>query len=165
MLSCIDNTLKPFFFELRKDPGRSARRELIDHWAMYVIGQYLSWTWILRRKVQFLKFDTDDKTEKLARILMSIQKAFSSSSQDPHNIPIMLWHVQQIAIGEIMSVVDESSKELVCMGFAEFSRRMASEEVEFAGFKQWFTPFKKGSRSWELQGVGKNYRPIEDYTD
>jgi hypothetical protein len=49
----------------------------------FLVGQYFSWTFILRRQVQFMKFSTDDKNRKLAKTFQKIIVAFSLDDDPP----------------------------------------------------------------------------------
>jgi hypothetical protein len=116
----------------------------VDLWTIFVFGQYFSWVWILRRQVQYLKFSTDKRTQRLAKALGLIRDAFLSRANDKHRHYFMLWSGQQMAIGEVMSIADENSKELVCIGFAQFEARYSSGNEEDKKFRQWFKPIEDG---------------------
>lgn len=88
--------------------GDADNRDNLRTYTAFVVGQYLSWTYILRRKAQFLKFSTNKKNNDLTRILAQITDCFASGSlkTDPDGTPFTLWRAHQIAIGELMTVHD-----------------------------------------------------------
>lgn len=102
--------------------GDADHRDNLRMYTAFVVGQYLSWSYILRRQAQFLKFSTNKKNNDLTRILAQITDSFASGSlkTDPDDAPFRLWRAQQIAIGELMTVHDGS--ELYCMGYAAFRK-------------------------------------------
>ena len=101
-----------------------------DNWLLYtafLVGQYLSWTYILRRRAQFLRFSTDKANRDLMKVLAEIAFEFSSDKYPAEGAPFMLWRGKQMAIGEIMTVPDSS--ELFCIGYAAFNQK----RVEMSG--------------------------------
>lgn len=118
-----------------------AHRDNLRMYTAFVVGQYLSWTYILRRQAQFLKFSSNKNHNDLTRILAQITDAFATGSSDvfatgplisDHGAnPFRLWRAQQIAIGEIMTIQDGT--ELYCMGYAAF--RKAYHDNSAAGEK------------------------------
>jgi hypothetical protein len=100
--------------------GDADHRDNLRMYTAFVVGQYLSWSYVLRRQAQFLKFSTNKKNNDLTRILAQITDCFASGSlkTDPDDAPFRLWRAQQIAIGELMTVHEGS--ELYCMGYAAF---------------------------------------------
>jgi hypothetical protein len=129
---------------LKNYPGGPSRREFVILWTIFLFGQYFSWVWILRYQIQYLKFSTDKGTRNLAMALNSIRDAFRSNAHDEYRHYFMLWYGQQIGIGEVMSVTNENSKELVCMGYAQFEARYRSEKEEDKKFTHWFKPVEDG---------------------
>jgi hypothetical protein len=102
--------------------GDANHRDNLRMYTAFVVGQYLSWTYILQRKAQFLKFSTNKNNNHLTRILAQITDCFASGSlkTDPDGTPFQLWRAHQIAIGELMTVHDGT--ELYCMGYAAFRK-------------------------------------------
>jgi hypothetical protein len=99
-----------------------AQRENLRLYTAFLVGQYFSWTFILRRQVQFLKFSTGDKNTKLDKAFREIIVAFSFDDDPPNPLskPFSLWRSQQWAIGELMTT--DYGKEPVCIGYATFYR-------------------------------------------
>jgi hypothetical protein len=113
------------------------KKDLIYVYTAFLVGQYLSWTYILRRQAQFLRFSTDKTNTQLNKILDSITNEFSLDRHKGED-PFMLWRGQQMAIGESMTLSEDG--QLYCMGFAAFAVKYESD----ADFKKWFHPVETG---------------------
>ncbi|KAJ8067923.1 hypothetical protein OCU04_003508 [Sclerotinia nivalis] len=113
------------------------KKENIYVYTAFLIGQYLSWTYILRRQAQFMQFSTEQKNQQLNKILDAVTEQFSLDKY-PGEDSFMLWRGQQMAIGEIMTKEEEG--QLYCMGFAAFSKKYHGEPE----FKKWFLPIERG---------------------
>jgi hypothetical protein len=87
----------------------------------FLVGQFFSWTHILRLKAQFLRFATDEKNKELTKVLGGISFEFSTDRYDLSGVPLNLWRGQQMAIGELMTT--EVGGELLCMGYAAFHQK------------------------------------------
>lgn len=117
-----------------------SKKDYVDFWTPYVVGQYFSWVYILRRQVQFSQFSTDKNNKKLSDALDAIQKSFSTdyyTLSDLDEALFMLWRGQQMAIGEIMTVTE--GEELFCMRYSAFSSNYKSDT-----FQRWFEPISEG---------------------
>ncbi|KAF7865654.1 hypothetical protein EAF04_005820 [Stromatinia cepivora] len=119
------------------------KRENIYTYTAFLIGQYLSWTYILRRQAQFLRFSTEKTNQELNQILDAVKDQFSKdysySRHSGEQDPVMLWRGQQMAIGELMTLQEEGG-QLYCIGFAAFSERYHKDPE----FSKWFQPIKDG---------------------
>ncbi|KAG0008530.1 hypothetical protein BGZ81_004017, partial [Podila clonocystis] len=81
-----------------------ADRRKQDHLVIYtpfLVGQYLSWTYIFRRQAQFLHIRTK-KDIKLTKTMDLIEFLFSST-KNTKGSPFCLWGADQKAIGELMT--------------------------------------------------------------
>jgi hypothetical protein len=114
------------------------KRELVFVYTSFLIGQYLSWTYILRRQAQFLRFSTEKTNVELNRILDKITDGFSNDQRRGEGA-FMLWRGQQMAIGELMTHEQEKDQQY-CMGYAAFSHKYHQEPE----FRKWFEPIDKG---------------------
>ena len=95
----------------------------------FLVGQYLSWTYILRRKAQFLRFasSSTDRNRRLTEKVADITETFSSNSdKELEGAQFNLWRGQQIAIGEIMTIKEDD--ELYSLGYAEFVHKYKNVE-------------------------------------
>lgn len=101
------------------------KRENLLLYTAFLVGQYLSWTHILRRQVQFLRFEVDEKNKQLAGLLSGITHIFGSDRPnwgESDGKPCMLSKAQQMAIGEVMTVIDQND-QMFCMGYATFHKQ------------------------------------------
>lgn len=113
------------------------KKDLVYTYTTFLVGQYLSWTWILRRQAMFLGFISNKAYIKLNQIIDRITYEFA---QDRVNEDaFMLWRGQQVAIGELMTVREENG-ELYCIGYAGFSEKYHKDPE----FKKWFKPVETG---------------------
>jgi len=98
----------------------------------FVVGQFFSWTYILRRKTQFLKLATDKVNRKLTEALANITFEFLTGKYPEDGAPFMLWRGDQMAIGEVMTVKD--GVDLFCIGYATFRQKwMENRQVRAMG--------------------------------
>ncbi|MGH2942711.1 MAG: hypothetical protein ACRDLN_08065 [Solirubrobacteraceae bacterium] len=111
--SRLYNILCLGFFD--KFGGDHERCEIAENTTLFRLAQYLGWTEILRRDIQFLSFPEADDTRRVVELLWAVTRRLSSSVDDQ---AIMVWADEQRAIGERM-IVEEHAKVL-CMGFARF---------------------------------------------
>ncbi|KAG4443332.1 hypothetical protein IFR05_001201 [Cadophora sp. M221] len=114
------------------------KKDLVYVYTAFLVGQYLSWTYILRRQAQFVRFTTDTTNTTLNKILDTITNEFSLDRHQGED-PFMLWRGQQMAIGELMTTMEEGG-ELYCMGFAAFAEKYHGDPA----FKKWFHPIESG---------------------
>ncbi|GIJ90061.1 hypothetical protein Asppvi_009010 [Aspergillus pseudoviridinutans] len=144
----------------RSEPGRSVLyfaersevyQDTIFVYTAYLVGQYLAWTNILRRQVQFTAFTTEEKQPRRTREFIEVldnitavlnkgwqlgaspeQEAWRRlASSDRNDVPyFILFKGHQRAIGEIMTVRDNSSAdgELFCMGYSDFTKKWKMAE-------------------------------------
>ncbi|CZR70175.1 uncharacterized protein PAC_20076 [Phialocephala subalpina] len=87
----------------------------------FLVGQYFSWTSIMRRQAQFLKFSTSTKNKDLVSAFQKINDAFTpfEEADDPLSKPFSLPRSYQGAIGEMMTK-DYDGDKPVCKGYATF---------------------------------------------
>ena len=108
--------------------GSQDEQDCLVVYTAFLFGQYLCWTHILRQQAQFACFTTDEhtRTQRLARVLVDIQKCINTDSRGAAESPFCLGKGHQLAIGELMTVVKPDAAgnpEMLCMGFAEFTRK------------------------------------------
>jgi len=114
------------------------KKDLVYVYTSFLVGQYLSWTYILRRQAQFVRFSSDTTNTTLNHILDTITNEFSLDRHKAED-PFMLWRGQQMAIGELMTIKEEGG-QLYCMGFAAFAVQYHTDPA----FKKWFEPIDLG---------------------
>ncbi|RYP66973.1 hypothetical protein DL769_005878 [Monosporascus sp. CRB-8-3] len=126
-------------------PPYNRRGNLVVFHTAFAIGQYFSWTYILRRQVQFLRFSTEENNKKLSDILDTIGHIFLTDKYRPgQDDRFMIWRPEQMAMGEIMTVPqDGDGEELFCMGYSEFYSKFQNTGGEDKDFQRWFRPIVK----------------------
>lgn len=110
-------------------------RQYAEYSTLWLLGQYLGWTEILRREVQFLDFESSQKNRALQTAL---DKVASELATDSLGRTFAVFRTSQRAIGELMIVEAESAegtKRHVYLGYAEFVDRVGG-----AAFSDWFAP-------------------------
>ena len=98
------------------------KRDNLLIYTAYVVGQYFSWTHILRRQAQFFQLDTEKGSQEITKVLAKIVGLFSTDSlNDKNGSPWMVWRGDQMAIGEVMTVKEDA--EMFPMGYADFYKK------------------------------------------
>jgi hypothetical protein len=118
--------------------GTAEQKEALFLYTSFLIGQYFSWTHILRIQAQFVCFNTDKDNEELSKRLGAIEEAFSNDGYEAGARPFMLYRGQQMAIGELMTA--PNGGELFCIGYAAFREKWEKD----VAFRQWFHPIENG---------------------
>lgn len=116
------------------DPYISKDKDKRDNLLLYTtfaVGQYFSWTHILRRQAQFLRFSIDETDKKLTKVMAQIRWEFGTDRYPVETSgPFMLWKGEQMAVGEVMTIKEDGGNELHCMGYAAFRERWARNQPE-----------------------------------
>jgi len=87
---------------------------------LYVVAQYLGWSEILRREIQFLSFADSERTRAVADRQRRIVELFQSDEPSLGR-PFLVWRGEQRAIGERM--IDANGDRCRCIGYASFVDR------------------------------------------
>jgi hypothetical protein len=112
-------------------PEPSAREYARDS-TLWLIGQYLGWTEILRREVQFLDLGEVSANRRLQARLQRVAQLFAED--DELLTPVFrLFRGEQRAIGELMIAPADAHGHLTCIGFAEFSQHIREQPL-----RRWF---------------------------
>ena len=118
LYNITDQGISKFF-----DIGGEQRKNLLLYTA-FLVGQYLSWTHILRLQAQFLRFSTDTQNKELTKVLSGISYEFSTDKYNRDGlVPLMLWRGQQMAIGELMTVKEDGGPTIL-HGLCSFPSEM-----------------------------------------
>jgi len=104
---CLD-----FFGKFGADHERC---EIAENTTLFRLAQYLGWTEILRRDIQFLSFPEADDTRRVAHLQSQIRRRLLSDEYGP---AMMIWGDEQRALGEQM--IAEEHDKVLCMGYARF---------------------------------------------
>jgi hypothetical protein len=86
----------------------------------FVVGQYLSWVYIIRQRAQFLQYETGQTNKRITSAIDAVSDEWLS---DLHGECFMLWRGDQMAIGEMMTVRD--GDQLSPMGYGTFFTKWA----------------------------------------
>ncbi|KAJ9101087.1 hypothetical protein QFC21_003305 [Naganishia friedmannii] len=145
LLERLETVIRRKLVGLAPQQGDAFQRDTLFIFTSFVIGQYLSWVWILRRQIQYLRYQTGRQDQALTEKLREITHCLFTDKilvpTDKTCAPFMLYRGYQLAIGEIMSV-REPDGSLVCMGYASFVEKY--NDVQDATFRGWFQPIEKG---------------------
>jgi len=99
---------------------------------LYVLAQYLAWTEIIRREVQFLDLGEIDSTRNLAKLHERIRTILLSTR---YGNVFRVFRGEQRAIGELMIIKQDGVDD--CIGYAAF---VAKQEE---AFRFWFDPMRQ----------------------
>lgn len=138
----IDNIQhRGFFYYLDGDRGTLAILS-----TLFRIARYFGIREVIYAEVNHLKFERDEETRDVERLLSEIQRTFSSDRFDysedssPATSRFMLWVEQQQAIGEL-SVHRDSNGTPHLIGYATFAESFSSR------YAPWFKDFASDLRS------------------
>jgi hypothetical protein len=138
-----------------KDEKRKAN---LVQYTCFLVGQYLSWTHILRRQAQFLPLSTDTANRQLRITLDLIESVMGNTfAGGPLAKPFKLWRGHQTAIGEIMTVKEDG--ELYSIGFAAFRQKWREENA----FREWFESLVEGLTTMAEAETKGSPTPIPDH--
>ena len=132
--SRLYNILRQDFLQKYFVDGNEKQRQYAIRNTQFLVGQYLGWTEILRRRIQLLDFGEVQETREVSRLQGEIQDLFASD-ETPMGKPFMIWRGEQRAIGERMIVAEDG--DLLCMGYAAFV------EQADPSFWRWLNPLER----------------------
>lgn len=112
--------------------GNEREREYTIQNTCYVFAQYLAWTEIIRREVQFLNLGEVESNRQLNILQENIRSVLLNNS---YGTVCRIFRGEQRAIGELM--ITTKGTESFCLGYAEF---VAKTEPEFLN---WFQPLRE----------------------
>ena len=112
--------------------GNEREKQYAVENTLYVIAQYLGWTEIIRREVQFLDLGEMEPTKQLSKLQDHICNLFLDSRLGQ---VFRIFRGDQRAIGENMIIVDGSSSS--CMGYAQFL------QTRDENFQYWLEPLRE----------------------
>lgn len=109
--SRLFNILRQGFITAYFTNGNAREKAYVVDNSCYVVAQYLCWTELIRRDIQFIDLDGSTRTLELSRLLDTIYFFWST---DLHLPPLRIFAGEQRAIGEALIDADE------CMGYGAF---------------------------------------------
>ncbi len=124
--SCYDlqsrlyNILKRQLIQVYFLNGNDREKAYVINNTTFLVGQYLCWTEIVRREIQFIDLGESDRT----RDLLCLQDAISNTwGTDEFSPSFRLFAGEQRAIGE--ALITTSARGQECMGYGAFLRVFA----------------------------------------
>jgi hypothetical protein len=115
---------------------------------LYRFGSYWSIVEQLAESVNQLRFENEDETKDVAKLLTEIKNTFVSDDPDHGGRSLMVWREEQRGIAELMRS-GETSAALATIGFATFVDIYASR------LSGWFAELEAGLRSPGLGSHGR----------
>lgn len=112
--------------------GDEQQRDYVRRSTVFVLGEYLGWTEILRRDVQFLDLGRSRTNREIMATIMEIGATLNRTSPDGN--ALSLFRAQQRAIGELMIHPEGQPGRRRCLGYAEFCAKLDTDE----SFRRWF---------------------------
>jgi hypothetical protein len=113
--SRLYNILEQGLVRVYLDKGNKRERSYVVENTTFLLAQYLAWTEIIRREIQFIDLGEDEQTRQLARLQDDI---YSLLQTDGFGRPFRIFAGEQRAIGE--SMICEGVRGLECVGYATF---------------------------------------------
>lgn len=95
---------------------------------LWLVGQYLGWTEILRHEVQFLDLGEASANRRLQARLQRVMQAFATDDEELGSV-FRLFRAEQRAIGELMVCPADKSGRVTCLGYADFTVRCRTEPL------------------------------------
>ena len=87
----------------------------------FLIGQYLCWTELVRRDIQFINLGENTTTRQLARLQDSIYRLWGTSR---YSTVFRIWAGEQRALGEVLIQIGTRGPE--CIGYGAFRKTFRS---------------------------------------
>ncbi|WP_066949217.1 hypothetical protein [Streptomyces lushanensis] len=112
--------------------GTPEEAEYVRRSTVFVLAEYLGWVEILRRDVQFLDLGRSRTNQAVMVQISEVGSALGRISSDSNEL--RLFRTQQRAVGELMVHPDGEPGRRRCLGFAEFSAKLDTDD----GFRVWF---------------------------
>jgi hypothetical protein len=106
--------------------GNAEERAYAETSTLWRVAQYLGWSEIVRREIQFLDLGDVARTKELTSLQTEVRRALQSD-RDPS--AFRLFVDEQRAIGEIMIIAapaTEGRRVSTCRGYADFNERAAA---------------------------------------
>lgn len=143
--SRIFNIMKSGFLQAYYTDGSDAEKEYAIENTVFLVGQFLGWTELIRQEVRFLDMESDDGTRELRPLQDGIYAQFQT---DQIGNRFRLFAGEQRAIGELM--IDSTGEQPRCIGFATF---LTSRNKEI---DRWLDPMRE-----EVKVMAANAEPFE----
>ena len=118
--SRLYNILEQHLIAVYFDNGDERERSYVVDNTVFLVAQYLAWTEIIRRDIQYIDLGQDEQTRQLARLQDDIYALFQT---DQFDRIFRIFAGEQRAIGERM--IREGTRGPECVGYAAFLDHLA----------------------------------------
>jgi hypothetical protein len=119
--SRLYNILEQGLIEAYFNNGEERERTYVVENTTFLFAQYLAWTEIIRRDIQFIDLGQDEQTRELARLQDDIYSLLQTDGFGRH---FRIFAGEQRAIGE--SMICDGVRGLECVGYAAFLNGLAT---------------------------------------
>jgi hypothetical protein len=135
--SRIWNIIEQEFLETYYFSDQGKERGYARDNTLYVFAEYLGWSEILRREVQFLDLGDEERNREFNDRRDAVRRTLLT---DDHPAPFRLFNGQQRGIGELMLCPSPAGEDVrqECLGYAAFTRRLQDPE-----FASWFAGLRE----------------------
>ena len=113
--SRLYNILKQNLIEVYLVRGNDRERSYVTNNTAFLIAQYLCWTELVRRKLQFIDLGENSKTRDLLKLQDTIYSLWGTDAQPPI---LRIFAGEQRAIGEALISTNAGTSE--CLGYGAF---------------------------------------------
>jgi hypothetical protein len=115
--SRLYNILRQGLIDVYLVHGNDRERSYVTNNTAFLIGQYLCWTELVRREIQFIDLGESNKTRELLRLQDTIYSLWGTDQQPPL---LRIFAGEQRAIGE--ALIQTGARGPECMGYGAFLR-------------------------------------------
>jgi hypothetical protein len=113
--SRLYNILKQGLIDVYLVNGNDRERSYVINNTAFLAGQYLCWTELVRREIQFIDLGESNKTRELLRLQDTISSLWGTDAQPP---VFRIFAGEQRAIGE--ALIQTGARGPECMGYGAF---------------------------------------------
>lgn len=144
----LHNILRNNFVDDYIIGNKAGRQDAALQSTLYVFAQFFAWREIIRREIQFLRFDRNEETREVSRLLRDISETFLDDAFGP---AFMIWRVEQRGLGERM--ITSPSDRPSCIGYASFIEQRPA-------MGSWLNPIEQDLKE-QMEGSRKRLTDIQ----
>lgn len=112
--------------------GSPSETEYAVVYTVYLVGQYLCWSEILRREAQFVHPSNRQRDRWVNNAMEEVRETFSTSPRITEPV-LRVFRGEQRAVGEVMmthaAAADRTGPRWDCMGYAAFVKALPEPDV------------------------------------
>lgn len=124
--SRLYNILKQNLIDVFLNQGNDRERKYVVDNTVFLVAQFLCWSELIRRELQFIDLGLNEDTRKLQRLQDSIYNLWGT---DTHSPILRIFAGEQRAIGEaLIRTDDKGSEQSGCIGYGAFLKRFTPGE-------------------------------------